>query len=212
MDFLAQFSQFPLFQPQNRLALVLGSCGMILFVVGLIWSVSSFSQPSEVEFISSASNAAEAKATSSAVVVVDVEGAVEKPGVYSLRQNGRVQDALIAAGGLSVDADRAWISRSLNMAAKVADGGKLYIPKEGENIKSSTSSVSSGSNMGSIGSALININEASSSELDKLPGVGAVTSQKIIDNRPYSSIDELLTKKVVGAKVFEQIKEKVSVN
>ncbi len=209
MDFLAQFSRFPLFQPQNRLALVLGSCGMILFVVGLIWSVSSFSQPSGVEFVSQ-NEATLGEATFSAVLVVDVAGAVEKPGVYSLRQNARVQDALIVAGGLSVDADRAWISRSLNMAAKVVDGGKLYIPKEGENIKSSTSSVSSGSNMGSIGGALININEASSSELDKLPGVGAVTSQKIIDNRPYSSVDELLSKKVVGSKVFEQIKEKIT--
>ena len=209
MDFLAQFSRFPLFQPQNRLALVLGSCGMILFVVGLIWSVSSFSQPSGVEFVSQ-NEATLGEATFSAVLVVDVAGAVEKPGVYSLRQNARVQDALIVAGGLSVDADRAWISRSLNMAAKVVDGGKLYIPKEGENIKSSTISVSSGSNMGSIGGALININEASSSELDKLPGVGAVTSQKIIDNRPYSSVDELLSKKVVGSKVFEQIKEKIT--
>ncbi len=70
---------------------------------------------------------------------------------------------------------------------------------------------SSTSSEGIIVGVLININTASESQLDTLPGIGPVTAQKIIVGRQYGSIDELLSKKVVGAKVFEQLKDKISV-
>jgi DNA uptake protein ComE-like DNA-binding protein len=56
---------------------------------------------------------------------------------------------------------------------------------------------------------LVNINSASVGELDMLPGIGKATADKIIGNRPYGSIDELVGKKIVGEKVFEEIKEKI---
>ena len=58
---------------------------------------------------------------------------------------------------------------------------------------------------------LININTSSQSQLEILPGIGPVTAQKIILGRPYGSVDELLGKKIVGTKVFDQIKERISV-
>lgn len=214
MDFSALFSRILEIQPRNRLALLLGSLGLILFVLGLIWSINPFSrvspwggQPQEVEFIAAESTA---EASSSAQkLVIDVSGAVLKPGVYSLKEDARIQDALIAAGGLSEDADRQYISKAVNLAAKITDGAKIYIPSKDESI-TSTTGITGSSVLGSS-SSLININSATSSQLDKLPGIGAVTAQKIIEGRPYSSIDELKTKKIVGSKVYEQIKEKISV-
>lgn len=60
-------------------------------------------------------------------------------------------------------------------------------------------------------SGTININQASESELDALPGIGPVTAQKIISNRPYQSVEDLLNKKAVGASEFAKIKDQMSV-
>ncbi len=133
-------------------------------------------------------------------MVVDIEGAVQKPGVYKLSYDARVQDLLIAADGLGKDADREKVAKSLNLAAKLTDGAKIYIPFNGE-----------GSVMGEATNGPININSASVSDLDSLPGIGKITANKIIANRPYGNIEELVAKKIVGQKVFEEIKEKISV-
>lgn len=61
-----------------------------------------------------------------------------------------------------------------------------------------------------LGTITININDATLQSLDSLPGIGAVTAQKVITNRPYADIQELVTKKVVFQKVFDQIKNKMS--
>ena len=137
-------------------------------------------------------------------IVVHVDGAVAKPGVYELVSDARVSDAVSAAGGLSESADMVRV----NLAAKVTDGQKIYIPSFAE--------VSEGkpfgqSVAGNSTSALVNINTAAESQLDTLPGVGSVTAQKIIASRPYGSPEELLTKKAVGQSVYEKIKDMVTV-
>ncbi len=138
------------------------------------------------------------EASESGRIKADIEGAVLKPGVYELESGSRISDLLITAGGLTVEADREWVSKNLNQAAKLSDGGKVYIPETGESKVLGVS--------GTGGSGTININSASSSELDKLPGVGPVTDQKIIDGRPYQAIEDLLTRKIVGQSTFEKIK------
>jgi len=65
-------------------------------------------------------------------IFVDLEGAVEKPGLYELPAGARINDLLIRAGGLSARADRDWVERNLNLAQKLADGVKIYIPRRGE--------------------------------------------------------------------------------
>ncbi|MBP9719246.1 MAG: ComEA family DNA-binding protein [Candidatus Levybacteria bacterium] len=157
------------------------------------------------------------KDTENGNIVVDVSGGVLAPGVYRLSDNARVEDALHAAGGFSSDADLDWTQHSLNLAAKVTDGMKIYIPRIGEEMQSVTESNSAaaggGTTMGVAGvstNGMVSINSASSSELEALPGIGPVTAGKIIDNRPYGSIDELLSKKAVGKSVYEKIKELVS--
>ncbi len=136
---------------------------------------------------------------------VDVAGEVNSPGVYKLADGARVEEAIQKAGGFTAAADPDWIAKELNLAAKVSDGQKIYIQKSGETSVTSTLGSSSTSSK-------ININFASTKELDSLPGVGAVTIEKIISNRPYSKVDELLSKKVVGKATFEKLKDLVSVN
>lgn len=209
-------SVYPIIIKKYRFPLLLGVVGLIFFVYGLIVLLSSGNSKDEIEYQpADTGQTKENKGT----IVVDVSGAVVNPGVYRLGFDSRVQDSLIKAGGLSSEANRQWVAKNLNLAAKLTDGGKIYIPFVGEGIKGRTevSKVSNGDNSkvesGTVGSltGLININTASESELDTLPGIGPVTAGKIIQNRPYGTIDELLSKKVITSKVFEKIKEKISV-
>jgi competence protein ComEA len=196
---------------QNWLPLALGIVGLIFFIYGLIAFAGVGSNKGNLVLESSNSASESAKQVSK--IAVDVEGAVALHGMYTLNMGSRVQDALIAAGGLSALADRNWVEKNLNLASILSDGSKIYIPRVGEAINPSTgatNNVQQNSISGRPGS--INVNTATSAELDTLPGVGPATAQKIIDNRPYNSVDELLSKKSVNSKVFSDIKDKVSIN
>ncbi len=174
--------------------------GLILLSTGLIFSLNSKSE--EITF-----REGNLESSSSAVlreIKVDVAGAIVKSGVYTLSENSRIQDALIAASGLSFNADRDWVSKNLNLAQKMTDGFKIYIPRVGESQITSSKSQTYSSNF-------VNINSASEAELDSLPGVGPATAQKIMGGRPYTDVNELISKKIVGSSVFEKIKEKISV-
>ena len=185
-----------------QLPLVLGVIGILVLIIGIRLIVFPLKEP-QINF----SDEASVSAQKASEIKIDISGAVIKPGVYTLSSESRVQDLLIAAGGLSPDADRDWVSKKINLAAKLTDGGKIYIPKVNEiNIQNQGGQVieDTSSNYN------ININNASKSDLDTLPGIGEVTAQKIIDGRPYQSVQDLLTKKIVGQSVFEKIKDKIS--
>lgn len=176
--------------------------GLIFLIIGLIQLSSSQTVPT-----TQASNP-EIQATESAsslfgLLVVDVEGAVVHPGVYKVATNARIQDALIAAGGLSESADRDTVAKTINMAAKLTDSAKIYIPKTGE-VQNATAVLGSQTN-------LININAATENQLDNLPGIGAVTAQKIIAARPFANVDELLSKKIISSSVYAKIKDSITV-
>lgn len=149
-------------------------------------------------------------------VFVDIAGAVEKPGVYDVPTFSRLKDALVKAGGLSLNADRDFFSKHFNLARILKDEEKIYIPTrdevlQGYMIDRTTTTVKGiGTNNQADQSKKININSASQNELESLPGVGEVTASKIIDNRPYGSLEELLEKKVVNKSTFEKIKELVT--
>lgn len=149
-------------------------------------------------------------------IVVEIAGAVEKPGVYKLKNGDRVEDLLIASGGFSADADRNWVDKVVNRAAKLTDGQKLYIPSidEQSGVLSAKKSdgyqnISSGQKGGF--EELININTASQKELESLWGIGPVYAQNIIEQRPYSSVEELVTKKIIKQNVYERNKTKLTV-
>ena len=178
-----------------KIPLIFGSLGVLLLGgAGFLWQ--SARQSAKITFTQ--------EATESGKIKADIEGAIVNPGVYQLLSGSRIQDLLIAAGGLSGEADRDWVGKNLNLAAKLTDGGKVYVPMVGEQKAGA----------GILGyediASKININTASSSELDRLPGVGPVTAQKIIEGRPYQTIEELLSRKIVSKSIFEKIKDKIS--
>jgi competence protein ComEA len=181
----------------------------LLLTVCLILLFKSLFQSREIQF----SSASEATASAKTKIQVDVEGAVVYPGVYEFAEGSRVSDALLRAGGLSAAADRDWVAKSLNKAAKLADGGKIYIPSANESVSSRLNPdlpAQAGSLLGSS-TGKVSLNTASSSELEVLPGVGPVTAGKIIAGRPYQTIDELKKRKIVGAALFEKIKDLLTV-
>lgn len=187
------------FSKNNLLILIFASLGMIFLIVGLI---QLFTPRETISFQSSTES--DNSTSKPEKILVDVSGSVSKPGVYSLAEDARIKDAIIASGGLAQDADRAYISRNLNLAQKIVDGAKIYIPSKNnpqEQQVLGTTSQDTG---------IININTASAERLDTLPGIGKVTAGKIIDNRPYMTLEELVTKKAVTKKVFEEIKEKIT--
>lgn len=185
------------------LPLILGGLSLIFFAYGLIGFLGQKGASEEVVFES----ATDSSATSSAQIMVDVAGSVLKPGVYRLSADSRVHDALVVAGGLSESADREWVAKNLNLALKLKDGVKIYIPSQGQSVELKAKSVLGTDSV----QGLININIASEGELDSLPGIGPVTAAKIINGRPYEAIEDLLSRKIVGTKVFEQIREKITV-
>lgn len=130
--------------------------------------------------------------------------------MYKLVTDSRVIDALEAAGGLTDQADTEWVDKYLNKSAKVSDGQKIYVPRNSENDQISNSKLQTSSNSQNTNS-IININTAGSRELEALPGVGPVTAEKIIAGRPYGNIEELIGKKIVSQKIFDQIKGQISV-
>ena len=91
------------------------------------------------------------------------------------------------------------------MAQKLSDGGKVYIPYQGDPTPPS-GYAGQGNVAGSVVNPNVNINTGTQAELEALPGIGPVTASKIISGRPYSQINDLLDQNIIGKAVFEKIK------
>ncbi|MBI4097829.1 MAG: ComEA family DNA-binding protein [Candidatus Levybacteria bacterium] len=182
----------------NILPIGLGVLGLLLILIGIFQMVSKSSQKEPLAF-----DETKADSEEQALIVVDIEGAVINPGVYKISSQSRIVDALAAAGGMSEEADRLYVQKNINLAKKVTDGVKIYIPRAGEQVLSQAADAAG---------PVININTASQSDLESLPGIGAVTAQKIIEGRPYSDISDLTNRKIVGQSVFDKIKDKIAAN
>lgn len=140
--------------------------------------------------------------TPTPMVVVDVQGAVARPGVYRLPANARVADALAAAGGLVPEADPA----ALNRAATLRDGVRIYASVRGE--------LAPAGSLGTEAERLVNVNHASAQELAALPGIGPSTAERIVRARekaPFRAVEELQTRGFVGSRVLSDIRELVTV-
>lgn len=185
-----------------RIPIAIGVLGIIFIIFSFMFTLAR-QAPKEISFIEKSSTL-----SAKNYIKADVEGSVMNPGVYELTMGSRIEDLLIAAGGLSFSADRVWIAKNLNKAAKLTDGGKLYIPAVDENITNSRNVIGSESTTES--GVKVNINIATITELDNLPGIGLTIANKIISGRPYQNIEELKARKIVGNAVFEQIKDLIS--
>ena len=138
--------------------------------------------------------------------LVDVKGAVKRPGVYSLAAGSRIVDALKAAGGQKTDADL----DSIDLAAKVIDGEQVVVPQK--NSDAGSSQPVEGNLLSAkekMTSGTISLNTSKLEDLEKLPGVGPATAQKIIDWRnghgSFSNIDQLKEVGGIGDKKLSKI-------
>src|SRR3972149_8341425 len=187
--------------------------GVFLTGIGMIYvKMGESGRPSNIEVLNEVAEVGDQNSE----LVVEISGAVEKPGVYKLPGGSRVEDLLISAGGISIDADRDWVERGINRAARLTDGQKIYIPKVGEQTLGE--SANNGGDIklyqgvrGSGYENLVNVNISSQQELEELPGIGPVYAQSIIEHRPYSNVEELVSKGALKHYVYEKIKDLVKV-
>jgi competence protein ComEA len=144
-------------------------------------------------------------AASTAPLVVSVVGRVHRPGLVTLPPGARVADALTAAGGLLPGADAA----SVNLAALVTDGQQIAVGVPGATSGAGGQPASSGPN----GGGPVNLNAATASDFDSLPGIGPVLAQRIVDYRqqqgPFTSIDQLDDVPGIGPSLFAQLRTRV---
>lgn len=185
--------------------------GIIFVLLGIfIFKNVSFGK-SKIEVIDENENSG-----TSSDIIVEIAGEVIKPGVYKLSNGSRIEDLLVLSGGVSQNASRNWMEKSLNRAAKLSDGQKVYIP----NVDEQTNVLSANdggtyknvsSDIGSQGSGFIDINAATQKELESLNGIGPVYAQKIIEYRPYSKVEEIVTKAKIPQKTFDKLKNQIIV-
>jgi competence protein ComEA len=192
---------------------VAGGVVAIAALAACVWLLRPPSPPVEDSLpIAKAPAASVTTATTApATVVVDVAGAVSRPGVIELDAGSRVVDAIAAAGGVTAKADVA----RLNLAAVLVDGERVYVPVVGEAIPVPVGGTGDASSGGSTPAGPVNLNTATAEELDALPGVGPTTAQAIIEWRSqhggFSSVDQLLEVRGIGEAKLADLRDLVTV-
>ncbi|HEL1770187.1 helix-hairpin-helix domain-containing protein [Streptococcus suis] len=146
-------------------------------------------------------------------LVVDVKGAVAKPGIYYLDAGSRVNDAVEAAGGLTSQAD----SKSINLAQKLSDEAVVYVASKDENISVvASTTASSAMSQEEKNTNLVNLNTATEADLQTISGIGAKRAADIIAYREanggFKSVDDLNNVSGIGDKTMESIRPYVTVD
>jgi competence protein ComEA len=184
----------------RRRLIVVGAVLLLALVVG----GKQLSRPGHASVPPPIRVAASAQTTVASQVFVHVVGAVRRPGLYRLTDGARVADALRRAGGTTRKAQLELV----NLAARLADGEQVVVPRRGSNGAVMGSEAPAGQ------SGPLHLNTATLEQLDSLPGVGPVTAQKILDWRQahgaFGSVDELDAIPGIGPARLGQLRELVA--
>lgn len=195
--------------PSEVVALVVLALGAVAAVGVLWWSggaVPVSPPPTDL-------TAAPTEVTGGDVATVHVAGAVGRPGLVEVPVGARVADALQAAGGVALDAE----TSSLNLAREVVDGERIDVPRLGEaQAGGAGPDGNGGTGSGAVGpDGTVNLNLASAAELETLPGIGPVLSQRIIAHReangPFAEVGGLRAVAGIGEKRFQALVDLLTV-
>ena len=187
--------------------------GLALLIVaalagGGLWYVRSLPRPVEVRAAVAEPPPSATPSPSGAPVLVHVAGWVRRPGVYELEEGDRVVDAIEAAGG----ARRGANLDALNLAAPLADGAQVLVPREAP-PGSAGGEPAAGATGGPA--ALVNVNTATEAELETLPGIGPVLAAAIVQYRtehgPFTSVEQLEEVSGIGPATLAEIRDLVTV-
>lgn len=147
------------------------------------------------------------------LIMIHISGQVKNPGLVELFEGDRVIDAVNKAGGLTSESD----NDRINLARKVSDEEKIYIPKIGEVVEQDIQNIVTFNDSNNINekSGKININDAPKEILITLPGVGEVLADRIIEyrkNNKFADIEDIMKVSGIGSKKYEGIKDLITVN
>ncbi|WP_163653023.1 helix-hairpin-helix domain-containing protein [Listeria sp. PSOL-1] len=184
----------------------------ILFILSIIACLTYFSQNKTPEIKQQTKKQEEPpnkvkennEVEATTTVTIDIKGAVKSPGVYTLKKDARVKDAVAKAGGLLNDAD----PKSINLAAKLKDEMVVTVYSKGEKDSIQTSEESNDKQK-------INLNEAKEAELTTVPGIGPAKARAIIDYREkeglFKEVADLKNISGIGAKTIDKLAEYLTV-
>lgn len=134
-------------------------------------------------------------------VTIEVVGAVEKPGVFTLTPGSRVQDAVLQAGGFLNQANQSYIHQELRLAATLKDQDKIYIPFQTENVsKASIPAVSTGTN-----TTASSLNSVTKAQLEAIAGIGAVRSATVLEGIPYQNVADFMERSGLPDSIAEDV-------
>lgn len=169
-----------------------------------MWEETSLTTTTEV-----ATDATKERAET--MIYVDIKGAVKVPGIYQLKNQQRIWDALALAGGVSEEADTAQV----NYAQKVKDQMIIYVPKKGESVAQSLETLQESAPAQQNQEEKINLNTATEAELQTISGIGAKKAQEIIRFRdeqgPFKTVEELKNVPGIGEKTVDRLKDMLTV-
>ena len=202
----------------SPVTVVLGALAVAAAAIGGWWALRTPAGPDPAEILPMAGSVeipvpGPSPMADPGRIVVDVVGAVARPGLHELPATSRVADAVEAAGGLTAEADRL----RLNLAEPLSDGSRLWVPEVGESagpeVVSVTAGAGDGGRVGVDGGragAPLNVNTADAAALEELPGIGPALAAAIVEHRrqsgPFTAVDELVEVSGIGPAKLEQIR------
>jgi competence protein ComEA len=197
--------ELPFELSRRRILLAVGCLALLLFVGSKLLD----RQQTSAALAPPAAPPVDTPATTA--VVVDVVGAVRRPGLYRLEQGARIADAVARAGGATGRADLALV----NLAAPLADGEQVVVPKRGADAPGAPTAATGSSGAGAApAGGPVHLSTATLEQLDSLPGIGPVTAQKILDYRQkhgaFTSVDELDAVPGIGPARLDQLEDLVA--